>query len=253
MDDRQKSILVVDDSEIFLTYISMTLRRMGYDKIIPANNGVDALELVTLLLPDVVLLDVDMPQMDGITTLRQIKENKHTSKIAVIMLSSTDDAEKAGECKRLGCLGYVMKPIKITELNEELVKCISYAGGLKRKLLRTTLDKKVTVTHGNIKKDHYAVSLSEGGIFIRKINPFPVGTEVEVSLQLNDNKTLKMRGKVIYVKCISGDFFKIVPGMAIEFKDVSNENSKILKEYIIEILTRDIIETQEEPVIAKEH
>jgi CheY-like chemotaxis protein len=252
MNDRQKSILVVDDSEIFLTYISMTLRRMGYDKIIPANNGVDALELVALLLPDVVLLDVDMPQMDGITTLRQIKENKNISKIPVIMISSTDDAEKVEACKRLGCLGYLMKPIKITELNETLVQCISYAGGQKRKLLRTTFDKKVTVTHGRIKKDHHAVSLSEGGIFIRKINPFPVGTEVEVTLQLKEDKTLTMRGKVIYVKCISGDFFKIVPGMAIEFKDVSSENSKMLKEYIVELLTRDIIEIQEEPVIAKE-
>ena len=93
MNDRQKSILVVDDSEIFLTYISMTLRRMGYDKIIPANNGDDALEFASLLLPDVVLLDVDMPQMDGITTLRHIKENKQTSQIPVIMLSSTDNKE----------------------------------------------------------------------------------------------------------------------------------------------------------------
>jgi Tfp pilus assembly protein PilZ len=145
-----------------------------------------------------------------------------------------------------------MKPIKISELNDALVQCISYAGGQKRKLLRTTFDEKVTVTHGNITKEHHAVSLSEGGIFIRKINPFPVGTEVQVALELEANKTLKMRGTVIYVKCISGDFFKIVPGMAIEFKDVSEENSRILKEYIIDLLTKDILETQEEPVIAKE-
>jgi CheY-like chemotaxis protein len=91
MNDRQKSILVVDNSEIFLTYISMTLRRMGYDKIIPANNGADAIELITLLLPDVVLLDINMPEMDGIATLKRIKENQKTSQIPVIMISSTDD------------------------------------------------------------------------------------------------------------------------------------------------------------------
>jgi CheY-like chemotaxis protein len=251
MVERQKSILVVDDSEVFLTYISMTLRRMVYDKIIPANNGADALELVTLLLPDIILL-VDIPQLDGITTLRHIKENEDTAKIPVIMLASTDNTETIEACKRIGCLGYLMKPIKISALNEALVQCIVYAGGQKRKLLRTAFDKKVTITHGRINKKHYAVSLSEGGIFIRKINPFPVGTEVEVTLPLRDDERLHMRGTVIYVKCISGDFFKIVPGMAIEFKDVSDNDAKILRKYIIELLTKDIIEAQEEPVLAED-
>ena len=253
MSERQKSILVVDDSEVFLTYISMTLRRMGYDKIIPANNGTDALELAKLLLPDVVLLDVAMPQMDGITTLKHIKENEHTAKIPVIMLASTYNTETIETCKKLGCLGYLMKPVKITALNEALVQCIVYAGGQKRKLLRTAFDKQVTITHGRIKKEHYAVSLSEGGIFIRKINPFPVGTDVEVTLPVKHEKHIHLRGTVIYVKCVSGDFFKIVPGMAIEFRDVSKKDAQILKEYIIELLTKDILEAQEEPVIAEDH
>jgi Tfp pilus assembly protein PilZ len=168
------------------------------------------------------------------------------------MLASTDDTETLEACKNIGCLGYVMKPIKISALNEALVQCIVYAGGEKRKRLRTAFDKKVTITHGRITKDHYAVSLSEGGIFIRKINPFPVGTEVEITLPLRDDKSLQMRGTVIYVKCVSGDFFKIVPGMAIEFKEVSDNDTKILREYIIELLTKDILEAQEEPVIAED-
>jgi CheY-like chemotaxis protein len=70
MSERTKTILLVDDSETFLMYTSKLLRRMGYENIASVKNGTDALKLLNILMPDIILLDIAMPQMDGIATLR---------------------------------------------------------------------------------------------------------------------------------------------------------------------------------------
>ncbi|MDP2753287.1 MAG: response regulator, partial [Nitrospirota bacterium] len=200
MSDRPKRILIVDDSETFLMYISIILRRMGFDKVIPASNGIEALKLLGILMPDVVMLDITMPQMDGITALRHIRGNERTSNIPVIMVTTASDNKTYEECERFGCCGYLTKPVNITELNNALNECIFYAGGKKRQFLRTSFEKKVAVTHNGVEKEHYAVSLSEGGMYIRNINPLSIGTEVEIALPLKDKKTVSLKGTVIYVK-----------------------------------------------------
>ncbi len=70
----------------------------------------------------------------------------------------------------------------------------------------------MAVTHDGITKEHYTVSLSEAGIYIRKRNPFDIGTEVEIALPLKDGETINLKGTVIYVRCLRGDVFKIAPG-----------------------------------------
>ena len=253
MSERSKKILIVDDSETFLMYVAILLRRMGYDKIIPASNGLEALKLLRILMPDIVILDITMPQMDGVTVLRHIKGDEHTSKIPVIMASFKSDRKSHEECERLGCSGYITKPVRITELNDALNQYITYEGGKKRKFLRTTFEKKVAITYNGIMNEHRAVSLSEGGIFIRTRDPFQVGKEIELSIPLSDERTIHVKGIVIYVKGISGDIFKIPPGVAIKFKDLTSDNAAQLHSCIKELLTGDIIAEQDEPVITMDH
>jgi len=249
--ERQKSIIIVDDSEIFLTYLSMMLHRMGHKKIIPATNGKQALQLIKLFMPDIILFDIEM--LDSIKTLRQIKDDKQTSNIPIIMLTTIRgmEIETYEESKKIGFFGHLEKPVNIIKLNDILNKCIDYEEGKKRKFLRANFEKKVIVTHKGETKELRAINLSEGGIYIKKIDPFPVGTEVEIAIPLI-KKTLKLKGTVVYTKCISGDLFKIAPGMAIEFKELSSEDSAMLNAYIIELLAGDILEEQEEPVIEKD-
>jgi len=253
MSERTITILIVDDSETFLIYTSKLLHRMGYGKITSAKNGIEALELLSTLRPDIVMLNINMPQMDGITTLGHIKSDERISNIPVIMIADFSDGNIYDDCKRLGCSGYLTKPIKITELNDTLNNCITYLEGKKRKHLRTSLEDTVVVTHKGISEELHVLCLSEGGMYISKRNPFNVGTEVELTLTLNDGKTLNLKGTVIYLRGLSEETFKILPGMAIKFKDVTRNDSVILRTYIEELLIEEIIEEQIEPIIKTEH
>jgi putative two-component system response regulator len=108
-------ILVVDDEWRNLLLLESLLRPMGYDVQI-AENGFDCLALVEAQEFDLIILDVVMPQMDGIEVCRQIKSNRATSTIPVIFVSGLDDKASRIRGKDAGADDFLTKPIDPTEL-----------------------------------------------------------------------------------------------------------------------------------------
>lgn len=251
MSERTKTILLVDDSETFLIYTTKLLQRLGYENIAPVNNGTDALKLLNTLEPNIILLDIAMPQMDGIETLRHIKGNERISNIPVIMISDTSDSETYEKCKKLGCAGYLTKPINVPELNDTLNNYLTYTGGKKRKFLRSLLHDKAIVSHKGISEELHILCLSVGGVYVGKSNPYSVGTDVGVSLTLKDEKTIGLKGTVIYVKNHDNAIYDLIPGMAIKFEDLASDVSETLRAYIEELLIEEIIDEQISPIILK--
>ena len=93
------SILIVDDEESILTSLSDILRDEGYDVAV-AKNGVDALRAYTMDPPDLMLLDIWMPEMDGMETLRRVRELAPTAQ--VMMMSGHGSIETAVKAIKLG-------------------------------------------------------------------------------------------------------------------------------------------------------
>jgi hypothetical protein len=91
--------------------------------------------------------------------------------------------------------------------------------------------------------------LSEGGVYIRKKEPYTVSTGLQVSIPLKGAAPLTFSGRVIYVKGLSSDLFRVPPGMAIEFRNVSRSSVRALKFFIREYLALDIWEEQEDMYI----
>jgi len=118
-----KAILVVDDEKEICTVLSDNLSQEGY-RVFTANNGKTALELVKKEKPDLVLLDIRMPEMDGIEVLRRIKKIK--KEIVVIMLTAYGTLETARKAMKLGAYDYITKPFDLFSL-KSIVK-----EGLKR-------------------------------------------------------------------------------------------------------------------------
>lgn len=111
-----KLILIADDETRMRRFIKMNLDLEGY-RVIEASNGLEALDRVREDLPDLVLLDVMMPELDGFEALRIIRE---TSTVPVIMLTVRDDEEDKVRGLELGADDYVTKPFSPRELNSRI-------------------------------------------------------------------------------------------------------------------------------------
>src|SRR5215210_126111 len=117
-DDREyksPTILVADDEPINRTLIQRRLERAGY-YVLAAENGREAVEAAMRSLPDLIILDVMMPLMDGLTACRLIKENEATRDIPVIFLSARDETDVKVSGLALGANDYISKPFKAEEL-----------------------------------------------------------------------------------------------------------------------------------------
>ena len=107
-----KRILVVDDEPRMIGWIRMNLEIEGH-QVIAAHNGLEALEAVRTQLPDVVLLDVMMPELDGFETLRMLREFSH---VPIIMLTAKGDENDKVYGLELGADDYITKPFGSKEL-----------------------------------------------------------------------------------------------------------------------------------------
>ncbi|GAB1420138.1 response regulator transcription factor [Anaerolineales bacterium] len=111
-----KRILVVDDESRMVGFIRMNLELEGY-QIIEANNGLQAMESLRTKLPDMVLLDVMMPELDGFETLRMIRE---FSSVPVIMLTAKAEEDDIVKGLELGADDYITKPVSPRELSSRI-------------------------------------------------------------------------------------------------------------------------------------
>jgi len=106
-------VLFVDDERGFLEILTKRMKKRAVD-VVEAGSGEEALKLLDESRPDVVVMDVRMPGMDGIETLREIK--KRYPLVEVIMLTGHASVEVAIEGMELGAFDYLMKPMDIDEL-----------------------------------------------------------------------------------------------------------------------------------------
>ena len=111
-----QKILVVDDSPTELHMVVDILNRQKIPEIITATNGADAVARAQSDMPDLILMDVVMPEMNGFQATRKIKKNTETAGIPVIIISSKDQETDKVWGKRQGADEYLPKPVKEAEL-----------------------------------------------------------------------------------------------------------------------------------------
>ena len=239
-----KRIIIADDNKTFLMYIALLLKRFEC-KVMPAESGLEVLRLLKLSRADLVILDVHMKVMDGFTALRHIKEDKQTAHIPVIMVSHDSSSEMIDKCRELGCFDYLTKPLKIDRLHESLQRCFFAQTGTSRKYLRIPFSKKVILSHRGAEYGLYTETLSEGGMYVIKEEPLPVGSEVAVECDLGERGVIRVKGNVIYTKKLFGDFLTLPPGMAIKFKELTDGDAGAIKLCIEDIMAGEIFDSQE--------
>src|SRR5215212_5325709 len=111
----QANILVVDDTPANLNVLSSILTQQGY-KVRPANSGELALMVTQHAPPDLILLDIQMPGLDGFEVCKRLKEQNQTRDIPIIFISALDDVLDKVEAFEVGGADYITKPFQILEV-----------------------------------------------------------------------------------------------------------------------------------------
>lgn len=153
---KNESILVVEDDSINKIVMKKMLQEIGYNKVKTAANGIEALKLIENNKFDIILMDIQMPELDGIETTHIIRENEKKSGEHIPIIAITAYALKGDKEKYLcnGMDDYISKPVNINELNEKLNKIEKMSSKNNEDIISSYLKNSVNhISTDNISKD----------------------------------------------------------------------------------------------------
>jgi CheY-like chemotaxis protein len=226
-------ILIVDDMKSFQNLEKSFLRRTDCS-VSTAATGVEAIRKARDLKPDLILLDIEMPEMNGIEACRILSNDAATRSIPVIIISTL--AKRRDEALKAGARDFLPKPIT-EDVFLDLVK--KHTGIRVRQTPRVPVDfeAKACLADSNEFHDCRAKDLSEKGIFLVCDRPAPMGSEVKVEFRLPDRHQTAIACEGVVVRVVppqKGDTVK--PGAGIELTGLNDRQRAALTAYIQSVL-----------------
>jgi CheY-like chemotaxis protein len=116
-------ILLAEDDDMSRDMLSRRLAKLGY-VVMEARNGAEALDAARTENPDLIIMDVCMPKMDGIEAMRRLKADQKTAHIPVIALTALNTATDVRRAIEAGCAAYETKPVGLVKLNLKIRKLL---------------------------------------------------------------------------------------------------------------------------------
>lgn len=159
--DPKHKILVVDDEEAILELLKYNLEKEGYSVEL-ASDGVQAVEIAKKMLPEIILLDIMMPNQDGVETCRQIKEMKELSNTFVIFLTARSEEYSEIAAFDVGADDYITKPIKPRVL---MSRINAY---FRRESKRKPINDQITIGGLIIDRSSFTVRLNDKELILPK-------------------------------------------------------------------------------------
>ncbi len=119
MTDAPKRILLIDDEPEVQDLLALFLKIRGYQGFF-AHNGEQGIEMAKKLLPDLILLDIMMPKVDGFRVQATLREDPEASKVPIIFITAKAEPENAQKAISSGAKGFIEKPFDLTTLTETI-------------------------------------------------------------------------------------------------------------------------------------
>ena len=237
MDREIRSVLLVDGSASVLFYVGMLLKRLEY-RVATAQSAEDALRSMEGSLPSIVVADTILPGMSGTDLLRRIKNSPKMKSVPVVILTSRSDAGLKEECERLGCSGFLCKPVEPDALYRRLQ---AVSESIPRANIRIATSLKVVLraaAPGGVERTECATEISEGGLFIRTPDPLPKDATLLVRVAL-PHREVSAKAVVRYSYAATAGSSK-QPGMGMKFVEISDADRREIGDFIKEKLVGDI-------------
>ncbi|WP_348822315.1 response regulator [Flavobacterium aestuarii] len=117
---KKPTILLVEDDALDIISVERSLKKLDSEfELYTAFNGIEALRILRdssiKLVPDVILLDINMPRMNGIEFLKVIREDENLSDLKVFIMTTSSESNDRSEAEKLGISGYIIKPLNYTD------------------------------------------------------------------------------------------------------------------------------------------
>ncbi|BAI79916.1 two-component system, chemotaxis family, response regulator CheY [Deferribacter desulfuricans SSM1] len=119
-------IITVDDSSTMRRIIKNTLIKIGFNNILEASNGVEALDVISKNKVDLIITDWNMPEMDGLTFVKTIRSNSEYDEIPILMVTTEAAKEDILMALKSGVNNYIVKPFTPDTLKEKVFKLLGY-------------------------------------------------------------------------------------------------------------------------------
>lgn len=120
----EQSIITVDDSSTMRRIIKNTLQKLGFETILEAGNGVEALEVMSKNKVDMIVTDWNMPEMDGLTFVKAVRAKDEYKDLPILMITTEAAKEDILTALRGGVNNYVVKPFTPETLQEKVFKLL---------------------------------------------------------------------------------------------------------------------------------
>jgi uncharacterized protein (TIGR02266 family) len=224
-------ILLADDVELFLELEKTFFRRQGVT-ILVARNGREAVNLVRAERPQLVFMDLYMPDFDGEEACRQIKEDPELRSTPVVMVTLGGRPEDLERCWLAGCDEIVLKPINRHQFLETAHRFLDVAS---RRAPR--FEARLQVRFGAGREnllENYSINVSTGGLFLETAEPLPESAPLYLEFYLPERtEPICCHGRVAWINTAAAAKTPSLPsGMGIQFVDLSLVDMQLIRDFI---------------------
>lgn len=234
-------ILLVDDTRLVLE-LEKSFLKVSNVEVQTAGNGAEALELIRKDPPDLIFMDMNMPELDGIACCATLKKDPFLREIPVVMLTTAGREGDRERALQAGCDDYLTKPI---DRREFLEKARKYTEAVDRREIRIPCLFPVIYLMGKAPLSGHAMDIGDGGIFLASHEPVRKDARLKLVFYLPSAPPLLMEltGRVAWVNEEPKRLKPALPaGFGVEFLDLEERGDAALKAYVeaeAESLTRE--------------
>jgi len=219
------TVLIADDLKFFLETEKSYLKRGGFE-VLTALSGEEAVALAARRLPHLVLLDLEMPRMDGAAACAEMRKNPALQATPIIVMSATGTPQNRERCMKAGCTEFVAKPEKPDELLGMVARILAVK---KRGAQRITVVFNVTGSHASRQVIGQAKDLSEGGLLLETSTAIVVGSVLDLEFYLPGTRSqVKVKAKVVR----SGKSPEGAHQAGVEFVNLSQADQAAILDYV---------------------
>ncbi|MCM2263575.1 MAG: response regulator [Desulfuromonadales bacterium] len=215
-------ILLVDDSPFFLNLERQFLRNTPAS-LLEAKSAGEALALARSHRPSLVFMDIDMPEVDGLTCCRQFKGDQELQGIPIILIGDKNSPDQQAQAAAAGSSGFLTKPLDRRQFLEAGHRLLA---GIDRRESRRDCDIPVSFEWGGVERHGLCVDISSGGMFLRIDPRAGKGDLLQLRLRLPDRErtVIKLTGRIAWVNLPDAPIKPNYPfGYGLEFIDISEE------------------------------